>query len=421
MTAYEVRFASFFPQASELPVDNGVMDEYTAILTDNLFSATGNQWNGLETLANQALSSGIDKYQNKDYEGAAKDFKRAFGLSPYSDFAYEATQYAAMSFQALGQTDQAIAIYEQAIKVNSTDDRLHLNMGNLLFGEERYGEAIEHYEAAVRLYDDSTNRFSLGQAYLKTGRYNDAENQFEKIVQRGGLESRNGYFGLGQTYKARKNYTAAIGQFERAIAKDRDFYNAYAEMGYTYADMGDMDKARDMVQTLENKDAATADTLERYINKVTQPKIMFAYADSSFKYYLKPKSALSALDNYLASAGASQTFSLKFQFTKEMDRDSVQDIFNWSIQRSTETDPGMRYNYGLSVPSTEINAPLYPLDVYYDQESLTAEVRFQLTQNDSADGTIDPSHIVFAFSGVDIDGNRMDADYDQFMGFSGSF
>jgi tetratricopeptide (TPR) repeat protein len=421
MTTNKIRFDHFFPQPSELPVDIGVMDEYTAILTDKLFSATGNQWNGLETLANQALSSGIDKYQNKDYEGAAIAFKRAFGLSPYSDFAYEATKYASMAFQALGQTDQAIAVYEQAIKVNSTDDRLHLDMGNLLFGEEQYGEAIEHYEEAVRLYDDSTNRFSLGQAYLKTGRYNDAENQFEKIVQRGGLESRNGYFGLGQTYKARKNYTAAIGQFERAIAKDRDFYNAYAEMGYTYADMGDMDKAQDMVQALENKDAATADTLERYINKVTQPKIMFAYADSSFKYYLKPKSALSALDSYLANAGASQTFSLKFQFTKEMDRDSVQDIFNWSILRSTETDPGMRYNNGLSVPSTEINVPLYPLDVYYDQDTLTAKVRFQLTQNDSADGTIDPSHIVISFSGVDADGNRLDADYDQFMGFSGSF
>ena len=397
------------------------MDDYTAILTDNLFSATGNQWNGLETLANQALSSGIDKYQNKDYEGAAKDFKRAFGLSPYSGFAYEATKYASMSFQALGQTDQAMAVYQQAIKVNGTDDRLHLDMGNLLFGEERYGEAIEHYETAVRLYDDSTNRFSLGQAYLKTGRYSDAENQFEKIVQRGGLESRNGYFGLGQTYKAQKNYTAAIGQFERAITKDRDFFSAYAEMGYTYADMGEMDKAKDLVKTLETKDAATADTLERYINKVTQPKIMFAYADSSFKYYLKPKTALSAMDSYLANAGASQAFYLKFQFTKEMDRDSVQDIFNWTIQRSTETDPGMRYNNGLSVPSTEIKPPLYPLDVYYDKETMTAKVRFQLTQNDSADGTIDPSHIVFSFTGVDADGNRLDADYDQFMGFSGSF
>jgi tetratricopeptide (TPR) repeat protein len=397
------------------------MDDYTAILTDKLFSATGNQWNGLDTLANQALSSGINKYQNKDYEGAAKDFKRAFGLSPYSDFAYEATQYASMAFQALGQTDQAIAVYEQAIKVNTTDDRLHLDMGNLLFGEERYGEAIEHYETAVRLYDDSTTRFSLGQAYLKTGRYNDAENQFEKIVQRGGLESRNGFFGLGQTYKAQKNYTAAIGQFERAISKDRDFYAAYTEMGYTYADMGETDKAQDMAESLEHKDAAAADTLKRYIDKVTLPKIMFAYADSSFKYYLSPKSAVSALDSYLANAGASQTFSLKFQFTKEMDRDSVQDIFNWNIQRSTESAPGMRYNNGLSVPSTEINVPLYPLDVYYDEESMTAKIRFQLTQNDSSDGTIDPSHIVFSFTGVDADGNQLDADYDQFMGFSGAF
>ena len=397
------------------------MDDYTAILTDNLFSATGTQWNGLETLANQALSSGIDKYQNKDYEGAAKDFKRAFGLSPYSDFAYEATQYASMAFQALGQTDQAIKVYQQAIKVNTTDDRLHLDIGNLLFGEERYGEAIEHYETAVRLYDDSTNRFSLGQAYLKTGRYNDAENQFERIVQRGGLESRNGYFGLGQTYKAQKNYTAAIDQFERAIAKDRDFYSAFTEMGYTYADMGEMEKARDIAETLENKDAAAATTLRNYVNKVTPPKIMFAFADSSFQYFLKPKSALSALDSYLANAGASKTFNLKFQFTKDMDRDSVQNIFNWTIQRSTEASPGMRYNNGLGLPSTEINVPLYPIDVYYDEETLTAKIRFQLTQNDSADGTIDPSHIVFSFSGVDADGNRLDTDYDQFMGFSGSF
>jgi tetratricopeptide (TPR) repeat protein len=397
------------------------MDDYTAILTDNLFSATGTQWNGLETLANQALSSGINKYQDKDYAGAAKEFKRAFGLSPYSDFAYEATKYASMAFQALGETDQAIGTYEQAIKVNPNDDRLHLDIGNLLFGKEQYGEAIEHYESAVRLYDDSTNRFSLGQAYLATGRFGDAENQFQKIVQRGGLESRNGYFGLGQAYKAQKKYGEAINQFERAISKDRDFYSAYTEMGYTYADMGENEKARDVAELLESKDAAASETLKRYINKVTPPKIMFAYADSSFKYYLKPKSALSALDSYLANAGESQTFSIKFQFSKEMDRESVQDIFNWNIQRSTEAGPGMRYNNGLSLPSTEIDVPLFPTDVYYDADTMTAKVRFQLTQNESADGTIDPSHIVFSFKGLDADGNRLDADYDQFMGFSGSF
>ena len=43
-----------------------------------------------------------------------------------------------------------------------------------IFGQEQIGEAIESYEAAVRLYDDGTNRFSLGQGYLKAGRFSDA-------------------------------------------------------------------------------------------------------------------------------------------------------------------------------------------------------------------------------------------------------
>ena len=397
------------------------MSDLTAALSDNLFSATATQWSGLETLANQALSSGIDKYQQGDYQGAAKDFTRAYRLAPDSSFSYEATEYSSMAYQELGQTDKAIAVYQQAIKANATDDRLHLDLGNLLFAEKRYGEAIDSYENAVRLYDDSTNRFSLGQAYLKAGRYSDAENQFQKIARRGGLESRNGYFGLGQTYRAEKKYTEAIAQFERAISKDRDFFDAYTEMGYTYADMGESARAQDILSDLKNRDASAADTLSRYINKTTLPKIKFAYADSTFKYYLKPKSPLSALDSYLANAGASKTFTMKFQFSKEMDRDSVQSIFNWNIQRSTEITAGMRYNNGQSLLPTEVKVPMYPIDVYYDEEQLTATVRFRLTQNDTGDGTIDASHIVFSFKGKDADGNTMDTQNDQYMGFSKTF
>ncbi len=397
------------------------MDIFTAGSADTLFDILGSQSYGMETLSNQALSSGINKYQEKDYEGAAADFKRAFGLSPYSDYAYQATQYASMAYQALGDNGNAIKVYEQAIKVNPTDDRLHLDLGNLLYGEERYGEAIEEYEAAVRLYDDSTNRFSLGQGYLKTGRYSDAEHQFEKIIDRGGMESRNGYFGLGQTYKAQQKYSEAVSQFERAIAKDRDFNSAYIEMGYTYADAGNLEKAEEIRKELENIDSDAAATLDSYISKTTQPKIMFAYADSSFKYYIKPKSPLSALDTYLTNANTEKTFAIKFQFSKEMTRDEVEDIFNWSIQRSTESGPAMRYNFGLSVPSTEVNVPVYPTDIYYNEKNFTATLRFKINQNEDADGTIDPSHIVFAFKGKDADGNEMNADYDQFMGFSGSF
>lgn len=397
------------------------MDPYTAALTDNLFSATDLQYTGLETLANQALSSGIGKYQKKDYEGAAADFKRAFGLSPYSSFAYEATKYASMAYQAAGDTDSAIAMYEQAISVNQTDDRLHLEMGNLLFGRNRFSEAIASYEEAVRLYDDSTNRFSLGQAYIRTGRYSDAEHQFNKIIQRGGLEARNGYYGMGQALRSQGQYDDAIEQFELAIGKDREFYSAFEEMGYTYADAGQPDDAKRIQAYLEDKDAAASALLDGYISKTTSPKIMFAYADSTFPYYRSPKTQLAVIDAYLATANAQQSFSMVFQFNKEMDRESVENILNWTIEKSGESTPGMRYNHGVSPADTEVDVPPLPTTVYYDPDQMTATVRFDLTQNATADGTIDPSHIVFSFNGKDADGNEMDVRHDQFMGFSKSF
>lgn len=397
------------------------MEDTFAIMSDNLFSATGNHAAQMDTLAGQALSSGIDRYMAKDYEGAAKDFKRAFGLSPYSGFAFDATKYLSLSYLQLGQPEQAIGAYRQAINVSPTDDRLQLEMGNILFGEKRYGEAIEAYEAAVRLYDDSNNRFALGQAYLKTERYRDAQLQFEKIIQYGGNFSRNGYYGLAQAYKGQKRYDDAIEQLEIAVSKDRDFYSAYEEMGYTYADAGELDKAEEIRDFLENKAPDSALLLDKYISQATQPKIMFAWANSTFKYFSKPKSSLLILDDYLANAGASKTFTMEFQFNKEMDRESIENVLNWTIERSKESGPAMQYNWGLQVPDTEVTIATHPVDVYYDPEKRTALLRFDITQNDDADGTIDPSHIVFSFSGLDTDGNEMHEQYNQYMGFSGSF
>lgn len=398
------------------------MDANIAALVDNLFSATDLQWTGLESLANQALTNGINKFQDQDYEGAAKAFKRAFGLSPNSSFAYEATRYASISYQMVGDTGNAIRAYETAIEVNQTDDRLQLELGNLYYGQNRYGEAIEAYEEAVRLYDDSTNRFSLGQGYIAAGRYQDAENQFDKIIDRGGLESRNGYFGMGQSLRAQKQYDKAIDMFERAVSVDREFFGAYEEIGYTYADAGKMDDANEIKDYLYDKGADTsAALLSGYIQKMTSPKIMFAFADSTFPYYQIPQTDLSVIDSYLANADATKSFSMVFQFNKDMDPESVENITNWNIERSTESAPGMRYNHGRAVPSTEVSPPLFPSSVYYDRDAMTATVRFSLTQNSTADGTIDPSHMVFAFKGKDADDNDMDTNYDQFMGFSKSF
>jgi hypothetical protein len=76
------------------------------------------------------------------------------------------------------------------------------------------------------------------------------------------------------------------------------------------------------------------------------------------------------------------------------------------------------YNWGLPISQTEVEIAPVPQRVIYDSGNLTAEVTFSITQNSSADGTLDPSHIVFRFYGKDVYGNSMDPASDEYSGIS---
>ena len=383
----------------------------------SLFVNTGQQSQHLEQLANNTLSQGIDHFQAGRYTEAAAAFKQAVSMAPASPYAQNAADYLAMSYLRQGRNDKAVEAYEMGIRLDPSSDVFHVKLAKLHYAEGRYLEARTSYAKAVNLNPSASNRFSLGQAYLQLEEYSLAENEFSQVQR---LESGEpaGYFGLGQTFSKLERHEEAVLQFKQAIQKDDTFYSGYAELGYTYADMGRMEDAEAIVAELEDKDPGLADTLARYIYKVDPPSIMFASAASSFLYTLPMRTPLSALDSYLANAGASQTFKMEFQFDKEMKRESVENRFNWEISRASGGVPGNHYNFGLPVADTEIEPPTVPDYIYYDDRNLRAVVSFTLTQNDTADGTIDPSHIAFKFKGEDKFGNAMDPEADEFTGFS---
>lgn len=396
----------------------GVSD---AGMVDSLFFAgMGGQQAQLEEMSNTALSSGIDKYMQKDYEGAAEDFRRAVGIAPQSENSVAAANYMADAYLKIGEPEKAVNAYKTSISLNPNRDDTYLKLGNLFFSLGRYTEAEAEYTAAVNLNPGATNIFSLGQLYLSTDRLGEAVEQFEKVVDLT-PENVNGYYGLGQAYGKMGDYEEAVKQFEKSIGLQEDFYNSYAELGYVYADMGETEKAQEIFELLEEKDPGLADTLSRYMYKVEAPRIEFATFDSTFEYALPAKSRVSVLDSYLENANTSKTFTMVFQFGKAMDSESVQNRFNWQISRSTKIDPGQRYNDGLSVPSTEITVSPLPKHITYDSSNYQVTVYFSISQNSAlADGTLDPSHLIFKFSGTDESGNSMDPDADEFMGAVGA-
>jgi tetratricopeptide (TPR) repeat protein len=386
---------------------------------DSFFSSTITSVAQLDGLANSALSRGIDRYTAKDYTGAVNEFKRALSLSPSSDNAPKAYEYLANTFLKLGKTNEAIKTDQAAIKAFPADDTIRIRMGDLFYKLNKFDEAITQYAKAVSLNPNSAdNRYSLGMANLSGGRLKEAETQFTQVTQ---LDSKNpiGFYGLGQVSRLSGEYDDALVQLNRAVKIDKTFANAYLELGYTYTDMKDLDQAQKQVEMLDRMKASSQSImLQGYMTQTAPPKFILIYSPNYFSTHSGPNTEVAALDSTLSTPGSTKNFTLSFSFSKDMNIDSVENLANWQISRQTGEYFYQRYNNGNSISSTEVSTPSGPDKVIYDPENRTALVKFTIAQNDAADGTIDPSHLLFQFSGKDSYGKYMDSTGDEYSGFS---
>jgi Tfp pilus assembly protein PilF len=408
----------------EVPLaGTGNMDIFN-VSTDNLFTLSSQKTAQRENLALRALNLGLEQFSAKQYDLAITSFKRAISMAPRADSALNAYDYMARAHLTQGDAQTAINSYLKALKISPARDDLHIQLGKIYTTEARFDEAKAEYELAVKNNPSAANRYALGQGYLGAGQYSDALQQFELVRQQNPKEP-FGHFGLGQAYAKQGRLDDAISAFKNAVGIRHDYLEAYSEMGYAYADKGQVDQANSIIATLNTLspiDNTLANTLIQYIYENTKPKMTATYVSDLFSPFLStfgPGTSLNALSSYLANASDEHTFAMVFQFDKPMNLASVQNIFNWSITRARGTGRADGYNYDMTLPTTEVVLPSTPLTVYYDQKGRTATVLFNIRQNQTANGTLDPSHINFSFNGKDMVDLSMDESADMYSGFSG--
>ncbi len=396
------------------------MDVFS-VSTDSLFPIASEQNAQKEQYAMRFLQKGLEEYTAGEYKQAMLSLKQAVGMAPQSQSAINAYDYIANAQIKLGDTESAIETYKTMLKADPSRDTTRISLGNLYFANDRFDEALGEYEQAVALNPSVTNRYALGQALLATDQAGRALQEFTQIKREAPTQPQ-GDFGIGQAYAKLERYDEAIASFKSAISIQPDYWEAYAEMGYAYMDSGDSETARAMVSKLQGNDGSLASLLSQYVFEKAPPKLIAAYPSSSFTQFLTalgPGTKVANMDTYLAAAGNKQTFALNFVFSKPMDRSSVENVFNWTISRAAGTGLGDGYNFGSAVKETEITLPTNPYAVYYDSSTLTATMLFKVSQNDTADGTLDPSHINFSFNGKDEFNLAMDKEADVYSGFSG--
>ena len=382
---------------------------------DALFSATLSQQDQFDALANNALSRGIDLYQQGNYNGALKQFQRSIGLSPHSSYTQDAYDYMVRSLLKLNRTDDAIKAYQQAIRLDPTNDSYHANLGDIYFSLGRSDDAASEYNMAVRIDPTSTrSRYSLGQAYMQTGNYAGAEQAFKAV---NALSPHDATFALGQTHHLMGRYDDAVDELQSAIEINKDFAYTYLELGFVYADLKDFDKAQEQASILSSIDQTLAFQLGIYIYEQKNPRILAAYS-TDFTSTAGPGTRVTDLDPSLTAPNSSEDFTMHFIFSKAMDASTIQSPAYWSITRADGQNRGGAYNWGLPLQSTDVTISPVPAAVVYHQDSQTADVTFRITQNSSGNGTLDPSHILFGFNGLDAYGKAMDPAANEYSGIS---
>ena len=354
-------------------------------------------------------------------EEAVREFKNALAFDAQNE---TALTYLGKIYQSQGKHQEAIAEFKKVVQVNRLSVEGRNNLANAYAQDKQYDKAEEEFTLAARLDpSDPLANYTLGLMYTEISRFNEAEAQFEKVAK---VSPRDGNvpYSLGVLYNKMGRPEAAIQQLQRALTLKQDFAAANYELGAAYVAIGETEKAEEQMDILVTKDGALASDL---LFLLETPRISHIEETDnlSFNSGLGSGTALWMLDpDQLSVPNASVRVAVAINFTNEMDVKSIMNPANWDISRARDSKGGY-YNDTMPVGSNEVMIPNRPYSVTYDPLKRQAKIYFIVNQNSSIDigngnygATIDPSHLLFKFSGVDAAGRKMDTSGDQIDGFS---
>jgi tetratricopeptide (TPR) repeat protein len=194
---------------------------------------------------------------------AIANYDQALQLKP--DWA-EAYNNRGAAYDDKGEYDRAIADYDQAIKLKPDSAVVYTNRGNAYADKSEYDRAIADYDQAIKLKPDYavayTNR---GIIYRREGEYDRAIADYDQTIKLK-PDSAVAYTDRGNAYADKGEYDRAIADYDQAIKLKPDSAVAYTNRGAAYYRKGEYERAiADFDQALKLKPDHTA----AYINRGT--------------------------------------------------------------------------------------------------------------------------------------------------------
>jgi tetratricopeptide (TPR) repeat protein len=136
------------------------------------------------------------------------------------------------------------AIAKHNVEKNPEDFEAHYNLGAMLQVRGELGEALKHYEEALRLRpEDAAVNNALGAANLAAGRLDTAVRHLEAAL-RARPEYFDAHYNLGIALAMSGDFARAVEEFRVALRLNPQDANVEANLGGALAELGNLTDAR---------------------------------------------------------------------------------------------------------------------------------------------------------------------------------
>jgi Flp pilus assembly protein TadD len=182
------------------------------------------------------LSAAIIADEAKDFATAEKEYQTAARLDPKSVEAAAGLANIYMETKRLDEAEAALrkylALAESAQGAPAQTASAHTQLGRVLLELHRRAEAIEEFEAALKLSPtDQKASQQLGWLYLQDKQYDKAEAQFRNVLQTLPKDAEL-HHGLGNSLLMQKKFEEAQKELITAVQLNGKLGDAYSDLAF---------------------------------------------------------------------------------------------------------------------------------------------------------------------------------------------
>ena len=171
---------------------------------------------------------------------AVAQYQEALRLKP--DYA-EAHNNLGNALREQGQLAAAVAQYQEALRLKPDYAEAHNNLGNALKEQGQLAEAVAQYQEAIRLKPDYAEAHNnLGNALREQGQLAEAVAQYQEAL-RLKPDYAEAHNNLGIALKEQGQLAAAVAQYQEALRLKPDYAEAHSNLGVALKEQGQLAEA----------------------------------------------------------------------------------------------------------------------------------------------------------------------------------